>query len=177
MLRPACDKTTVILRSLYTAVVLGAFEEPTPMLRAQVDHATKVVGAVPYHAPSVASHSTTRGHHQTAEPRMVIRCSLLTAMAMETPEEPTQTSMAQGEEEEIVVGDVEQADNIPAEEEGAKLEEEEEEEPQADPDEAAVDTAEEGASSSFGGWFSGGINLLEKATGIDIDGDGDVGQP
>jgi hypothetical protein len=65
---PCCDQlatsATVIRRLLYTEAALGAFEEPTRRPRAQVDHATTVVGAVPYHAPLVASHSTTRVNPQ-----------------------------------------------------------------------------------------------------------------
>ena len=46
---PCCDQlatsATMIRRSDYTAAALGAFEEPTPMSRAQTDHTTTTGGS------------------------------------------------------------------------------------------------------------------------------------
>ena len=96
-----------------------------------------------------------------------------------SPKEATQEDVPSGAEEEeqqkeLSVEDMEQTIEIYAEEDGA----EPEKELQVHPDKPAVDgTQEEETSASFGGWFSSGINLLEKASGIDIDGDGHVGDP
>ena len=88
----------MIRRSDYTAAALGAFEEPTPMSRAQTDHTTTTGGScalscaicLPY-----ANHMLPCMALQRANPpTTVIRRSLHTVVTIETPEEPTLTPQA-----------------------------------------------------------------------------------